>query len=90
MVRKSRVALSKPKTTASRKETHERVNEQAEKATSNGKRERIGIARKVNSSSCLIRNAGKERARRRGAYIYTRAISRMLHTRPYTRRGGAH
>lgn len=41
MVRKSRITLSKPKTAASRKETHERVNEQAEKAT---RGERIGIA----------------------------------------------
>lgn len=91
MVRKSRITLSKPKTAASRKETHERVNEQTEKATSNERREdRYSTQGEFPSSSCLIRNAGKERARRRDAYIYTRAISRMLHTRPYTRRGGAH
>jgi len=91
MVRKSRITLSKPKTAASRKETHERVNEQTEKATSNERREdRYSTQGEFPSSSCLIRNAGKERARRRDAYIYTHAISRMLHTRPYTRRGGAH
>lgn len=67
MMRKSRITLSKPKTAASRKETHERVNEHAEKATGSRREieDRYSTQGEFPSSSCLIRNAGKERARRR-------------------------
>lgn len=72
MMRKSRITLSKPKTAASRKETHERVNEHAEKATGSRREieDRYSTQGEFPSSSCLIRNAGKERARRTRLHVH--------------------